>query len=320
MSAPVIHPTACIDPTARVGDDCRIGPFCFVGPGVRLGRGCVLEHHASVEGRPENVVTELGERCRLGGSAHVGAGVRMGRGNILHHHASIEGDSLVGNDNEIFPFAVIGGLPQDILHKREHTSRLEIGDANVFRENVTVNSGTFKENGLTRIGCRNLFLAGSHVGHDSIVEDDVILVNGVMLGGHVKVERGAVVGGATPLPPFLTVGQYAYVGGFSRVTRDVPPFMSFQGIPGRVVGLNRVGLKRKGFSDDAIRELENAYRLLFHPRRQENMSTLISGLEGNGHLAPEIRTLLDFLRASAAGKDGRAREVLHQKWHPKDRE
>jgi UDP-N-acetylglucosamine acyltransferase len=317
----LIHPSAFVDPTARLAEDVRVGAAAFVGPGVRLGRGCVLEHHASVDGHPEKT-TEVGERCRLGPFAYVGAGVRMGRENVLHHHATIEGDSAVGSGNEVFPNAVIGGIPQDILYRKGQTTRLEVGDANVFREGVTINSGTFKETGLTKVGSRNLFLAAAHVGHDSIIEDDCILVNGVLLGGHVKVERGATVGGATPLPPFLTVGQYSYVGGFSRVTRDVPPFMSFQGIPGRVVGLNRVGLKRKGFTDAAIAALENAHRVLFHPRRQESMSSVIATLEsdGGGSLTPEVRTLLDFLRASAAGKDGRAREVLHQKWHPKDRE
>lgn len=314
-----MHPTASVDPTARFEEDCRIGPYAVVGPRVRLGAGCALEPHSCIEGHPESE-THLGAGCRVGSFAWVGGGVRMGIRNRLHHHASVEGDTVVGDRNEFFPHAVIGGLPQDILHQRGHESRLTVGDDNTFRDGVTVNTGTFKEAGLTRIGSRNLLLAGSHVGHDSIIEDDVILVNGVMLGGHVKIERGAVVGGATPLPPFLTVGQYAYVGGFSRVTRDVPPFCSFQGIPGRVVGLNRVGLKRRGFDAGAIKALEAACRVLFGPHRRENMTTLLNTLEAGDVVSREVRILIDFLRAGAAGKDGRAREVLHQKWHPKDRE
>jgi len=314
----MIHPTATIDPSAVIGDDCVIGPQCHVGPSVTLGRGCILEHHASVDGSPARP-SKLGDACTLGVSALVGPGVIAGARNRLHHHSSIEADTIVGDDNEFFPHAVIGGLPQDILHKRGDPSRLTIGNRNVFRECVTVNSGTFKEQGVTVIGDRNLLLAGVHIGHDSIIEDDVILVNNVLLGGHVMVERGAIVGGGTPLPPFLTIGRFAYVGGFSRVTRDVPPFMSFQGIPGRVVGANRVGLRRNSFSDEAISALDKAYRLLFGPTRQENIARCMSELEADPALTPEVKRLIEFVRASALGKDGRQREILHQKWHPKDR-
>ena len=162
---------------------------------------------------------EIGPDCQIGPFCYVGPTVRLGARNRLLNHATITGPTAAGDDNVFHPGCVIGGPPQDIGYKGEPT-RLAIGDRNTFRECVTVNRGTLKQDLVTILGSDNLLMACSHVGHDAVVEDHCILVNNALLAGHVKIEKCAIIGGGSAMHHFTTVGQYAYIGGMTRIVRD----------------------------------------------------------------------------------------------------
>ncbi|HHT9153285.1 MAG TPA: acyl-ACP--UDP-N-acetylglucosamine O-acyltransferase, partial [Candidatus Hypogeohydataceae bacterium YC40] len=186
-----------------------------------------------------------------------------------------------------------------------------IGNRNVVRECVTINSGTEVGGGVTRIGDENFFMACSHVAHDCIIEDNVLLANGVLLGGHVKIERNAKLMGLVGVQPFTTIGQYSYVGGLTRIVQDVPPFMMVEGNPARVRHVNVVGLERAGFSQDRIEALKEAFHRLFRPEELKQNKAVEELAEQDG-LTPEVRILVNFLRDISKGKSGRYREILRK--------
>jgi UDP-N-acetylglucosamine acyltransferase len=284
-----IHPSAHVHPSAELGADCVVEATASVGAGARLGEG-----------------------CRVGFGAFVADGVVLGPKNVLHPRATVVGKTTMGQGNQVFPGAVLGGPPQDLFLPGSDT-RLEIGDGNVFREHVTVNTGTPKEQGVTRVGNRNLFMAGSHAGHDCSVEDNCILTNAVMLAGHVHVQRGAVIGGGVVCPPFLTVGRFSHIGGFCASDRDIPPFLIVHGgYQARVCGVNVVGLRRNGFSAEAIRALQLACQRLYIGK-PASFTAALSELEADPAITPEVRYLCEFTRASLAGRFMRAREVIRMR-------
>ncbi|MCS6901882.1 MAG: acyl-ACP--UDP-N-acetylglucosamine O-acyltransferase, partial [Myxococcales bacterium] len=205
---------------------------------------------------------ELGEGVEVGPYCVVGAGVRIGAGTRLLSHVVIEGPTELGDENEVHPFAVLGGAPQDRSYRGEPT-RLEIGARNVFREQVTVNRGTSKDCGVTRIGSGGLFLAGCHIAHDSWVGDQVTLANGTLLAGHVRVEDHVVTGGLVAVQPRVRLGESCFLAGGAMVERDVPPFVIAGGDRARVRALNKVGLRRRGIEEESLMALERAFRLLF---------------------------------------------------------
>lgn len=263
---PTIHPMAVVEPGAQLADDVVVGPFAYVGPHVRLGPGCVV-----------------------------------------HHHAQIEGHTSAGASNEFFPNCLIGAVSQDLKY-RGGDCPVIIGNRNKFRENSTVHIGTEDGGGATRIGDDNLIMVGAHIAHDCALGSHCILANNVMLAGHVVVEDWVVISGGAASHHFVTFGKHSFVGGLSAITRDVPPFMIVEGHPGVVRGVNRTGLKRRGFPDQALDALKMAYRLLFSDTKP--LITQAVELERLYPAQEQIGELLAFLRDSMNGKYGRARESL----------
>lgn len=263
---PQIHPMAVVESGAELADDVVVGPFAFVGRQVQLGAGC-----------------------------------------IVHHHASIEGHTVVGEGNEFFPQCVIGALPQDLKYKGGNC-RLVIGNNNTLREGVTIHIGTEAGGGYTRVGDGNLLMVNVHIAHDCIIGSHCIIANNAMLAGHVQLEDYVNIAGGAAAHHFVRFGQHSYVGGFSGVTRDVPPYMVVDGHPIIVRGVNKNGLKRRSFTDDQLEPLKTAWRLLF--KDATPMVPQFAVLEQMYPQNNEIRELLSFMRDSLAGKFGRFRESL----------
>lgn len=247
---------------------------------------------------------EIGSEVEIGPFSYVGPECRVGDGTRLHNHVTLVANVILGRNNEVYPGAVIGGLPQDKKYAGE-ASRLEVGDSNVIRECVTISTGTKQGQGLTAIGNRNLVMASCHIGHDCILEDDIVVANNVLLGGHVKVESCASFGGLAAVHHYVTVGRHAFVGGLARVTQDVPPFMLVEGNPLRIWSINKVGLKRRGLPPASIEALKEAHRLLF--RSRASRKDLYSQIEARFQVS-EVRTLIESLRATEKGNQGRARQ------------
>ena len=259
--------------------------------------------------REENVYihpsSEIAADVELGQFSYVGPNCRIGEGTRIHNNVTIVSNTIIGEHNEIFSGAVIGAEPQDKKFFGEESWAI-VGDFNKIRECVTVHRGTQHGGGITRIGNHNLLMATSHVAHDCIVGDHVILANNVLLGGHVTIEHHANLGGSAAVHHFVSVGQYAFVGGLARVTQDVPPYMLVEGNPSRVRSINRVGLKRGGFSEEEINVLKESHRALFRtsvPRR-ETLKQLLEIYPDT----PAAKRLAEFLTNTEKGQQGRARQ------------
>ena len=248
---------------------------------------------------------EIADGVEIGAYAWVGPRVTIGRGSKIYHHATVSMNTVLGEDNTVFPGAVIGEDAQDKKFVGEECW-LRIGNGNTFRECVTVNRGTGLGGGETRIGDRCLILAGVHVAHDCILGNDIIIANGVQLGGHVVVQDRVGFGGLSAVHHYVTIGSLAFIGGMTRVTSDAPPFLITEGHPSRVRAVNKVGLKRAGVSDEAIVWLKEAQRLLYNHKivRREAFELL----EKRGNVPEEGLALRSFLRAMEEGKQGRAKQ------------
>lgn len=205
---------------------------------------------------------ELAAGVKIGPYCVVGGHARLGENVVLHSHVVIDGRTTIGARTQIYPFASIGHHPQDLKFKGE-PSTLEIGTDNMIREYVTMNPGTEGGGMVTRVGDRCAFLAGSHVGHDSIVGNNVVFSNNVMLAGHCKVDDFVIFGGGAALQQFGRVGKHAFIGGMSGVENDVIPYGLVIGNRAHLVGLNLVGLRRRGFSREQISALREAYDMIF---------------------------------------------------------
>ena len=248
---------------------------------------------------------EIAADVEIGPFSFIGPECKVAEGCRLHNHVTLVSSVTLGPHCEIYPGAVIGGLPQDKKYVGEE-SRLVLGERNVVRECVTISTGTKQGDGLTLIGDRNLIMANCHIAHDCVLENDIVLANNVLLGGHVRVESYASFGGLAAVHHFVTVGLHAFVGGLARVTQDVPPFMLVEGNPLRIWSINKVGLKRRGFTPEVIQALKEAHRILFRSRasRTENILAVQSRYGG----VAEVGQLLDFLRKTESGNQGRARQ------------
>jgi UDP-N-acetylglucosamine acyltransferase len=259
----------------RDADDLRVlvHPSAVVEPGAELEPGVVI-----------------------GAFCFVGSGVRVGAGTELLAHATLLGPARLGRRNRIYPSAVIGAPPQDRSYGGEPTM-LEVGDDNVFREQVTVHRGTLKGGGTTRIGSRCLLMVGAHVAHDATLEDDVVLTNLATLGGHCHVAANVVCGGHAAVAPFVRLGRGAFLAGGAMVERDVPPFVIAAGDRARVRALNRVGLVRMGVSESSRRALGRAFRLLY--RGGEPLRAALDRTHAELGSDPYVAELVDFLRRSA---------------------
>ncbi|OHB77378.1 MAG: acyl-[acyl-carrier-protein]--UDP-N-acetylglucosamine O-acyltransferase [Planctomycetes bacterium RBG_16_59_8] len=250
---------------------------------------------------------ELADDVEIGPYCIVSGAVKIGRGTIAMNNVSILGETTIGEENRIFPFSVIGGDPQDLKYKGGKT-KLVIGNKNVFREYVTINRGTEVAGGVTKVANNCYIMASCHIAHDCDVGDNVVLANTTLLGGHVTIEQDAIVSGYVGVHHFATVGEKAFIGGVSRIQSDVPPFMLVQGVPARVRCVNTVGLKRKGITPDAVAALKKAYKIVWRSgcSRQEACDMLEQTM---GEFR-EIKHLVESLRASEKGKQGRAKEAL----------
>jgi UDP-N-acetylglucosamine acyltransferase len=248
---------------------------------------------------------ELDDDVEVGPYYVVGPEVTIGRGTRLIAHACIFGRTALGRDNVVHPFVTIGGEPQDVSYKGAPT-RVEIGDRNVVREAVTIHRASEKEDGVTRIGSDNLLMVNVHIAHDCVIENRVIIGNNTMLGGHGHIDSYVTISGGVGMHPFVTCGEFSYVGGLSRIYHDVPPFMIVDGHPSKVRCINVVGLRRHGVSAESIAALHEAHRLIYRAKMTGAHASKI--LESHGHLCAEVKTLLDFIEAQHLGKQGRARE------------
>ena len=228
-----------MSPVDRISGTAQIHPTAIIEPGARIGAG-----------------------CRIGPYCIIGASVVLEEGVELTSHVVIEGITTIGAEARLSPFSSVGLPPQDLKYKGEPTG-VVIGARTQLREHVTVHRGSVGGEGMTRIGSDCLLMACSHVGHDCRLGDRVILANNVMLGGHVQLGEQCFLGGGAAIHQLVRVGRHAMVGGLAGVTNDVPPFGNVFGLPARLVGLNVVGLRRRGFSRENLHALRAAFRLLF---------------------------------------------------------
>jgi UDP-N-acetylglucosamine acyltransferase len=248
---------------------------------------------------------EIDDEVEIGPFCVVGPHVCIGRGTRLESGVTLLGHVRLGSHNRLHSGVVIGGEPQDLSYRGSAT-RVEIGNHNTFREGVTVNRGTEKEDGVTSIGDHNFLMANAHVAHDCRLGNRIILTNNVMLGGHVHVQDAASLSGGVGVHHFVSIGRCAFVAPLSRVLHDVPPFMLVDGQPARPRCINVVALKRNQFSPEAIACLAEAHRLLYRARVGLDHAREI--LRSHDQLVPGVNELLSFVQTQQEGKHGRARE------------
>jgi len=239
----------------------------------------------------------LADGVSVGPYAVVGPGVKLGAGVSVGSHAVVEGDTTVGAGTRAFSHAVIGTIPQDVKFEGEE-SRLVIGENCTFREFVTVNRGT-KDRRETVVGSNVLAMAYSHVAHDCIIGDNCILSNAATLAGHVELGEYVVIGGLAAVRQFCRVGDHAFIGGLCGISKDVMPYVSVGFDPTRVVGLNTVGLQRRGFDEQTREHLKRAYSIVF--RQDLNTSQAVEKLETELGDVPEVRKVIDFIQSSERG-------------------
>lgn len=242
---------------------------------------------------------ELAEDVSIGPYCRVGPQVVLGPGTVVLQGAIVEGLTRLGKGNRIFPYAIVGAEPQDRKYQGE-PSRLEIGDDNVIREHVTIHIGTEAGGGLTRIGNKNLIMAGTHVAHDCLIGNGCILANYTGLAGHVTLEDHVTLGGQTGVHQFVRIGSLSMTGGGSKVGKDIPPFTVAQGYPARLRGVNHIGLKRAGFSDETIRALRQLYRAVFND--EGRFEDLLARVREEFRDSVECQRFLDFLEASQGNR------------------
>src|ERR1700744_998674 len=237
--------------------------------------------------------------CSIGAYCVIGAEVELGEYCELISHVTIYGPAKIGSHNRFFSFCATGGEPQDLTYKGEST-RLEMGSHNVVREYATINRGTAKGGGVTKIGSHTLMMAYAHVGHDSSVGDHAMLVNAATLAGHVTVEEWAVVGALCAVHQFTRIGAHSYIGGSTVITKDVLPFSKcVTPRHTKTFGMNSVGLSRRGFSEERIRKIHHAFRLLLNSKL--NTTQALQKLKAENDRGEDVDMLLKFIENSERG-------------------
>ena len=249
-----------------------VHPTAIVHDGAKLGPG-----------------VEIGPYCIVGPAVTLGAGVR------LLSHVVVEGVTEIGEQCEVHPFANLGGPPQHLAHRGEPT-RLVVGARNVIREHMTMHTGTAGGRGVTTVGSDGLFMVGSHIAHDCIIGDHVVLANNAAIGGHVQIGDHVFMGGLSAAHQHTRIGRHAFVGGLAPVTKDVIPY-ALVGNDAHLVGMNLVGLKRRGFSRETISDLRTAYRLLF--AEEGAFSERVEDVARVFGQSPEVSEVIAFIRADA---------------------
>jgi UDP-N-acetylglucosamine acyltransferase len=261
-----------------------------------------MKQHPTAVISPE---AEIADDVEVGPHCVIAENVFIGPGTVIGPNVVIGRNTRMGRNNRVVGNASISSPPQDRTFHGEET-RLTLGDENTIREFVTINVGTKKGGGHTRIGSNNLLMACAHVGHDCQLGSRIEMGNNVLLAGHVVIEDAAVIGGGAAMHHFTTVGTCAFIGGLTRIVKDVPPYMKVEGHPSRVRGPNVVGMRRNGFSEEAVTAMKEAYMLLFGGSRLRVEA--VAELEAQDDLEPAVRYLLDFLKAADDGHWGRRRQ------------
>ena len=241
---------------------------------------------------------ELAADVKVGPYCVIGAGVEIGAGTVIGPHVVIQGPTRIGESNRIFQFSSVGEECQDKKYRGEPT-RLEIGDNNVIREGVTMHRGTVQDEGVTRVGNDNLFMAQVHVAHDCVVGNDCILANNATLAGHVHVGDGVILGGFTGVHQFCKIGSYAMASLYSVVNMDIPAFVMVQGYPARARGMNFEGMKRRGYDKPLMASLRAAYRTLY--RSGLTLAQALEQLEAQSDSSAEMKMFVDSIKASERG-------------------
>jgi UDP-N-acetylglucosamine acyltransferase len=239
---------------------------------------------------------KIATNVEIGPFSVIGPDVEIGAGTWIGPHVVINGPTRIGADNKVYQFASLGDAPQDKKYKGERT-RLEIGDRNVFRESVTVNRGTVTGNGVTQIGNDNLLMAYSHVAHDCRLGDQIVLANCATLGGHVELGDWVIMGGLSAVHQFSKVGAHCFLAHNAMVTRDVPPYIMAVGRPAVPHSVNSEGLKRRGFTEEQIRNIRRAYRVLY--RSGLKLQAALEELERAASSQAELRPFVDFIARSS---------------------
>jgi UDP-N-acetylglucosamine acyltransferase len=251
-----------------------------------------IHHTAIVDAK-----AEIGAGAIVGPYCIIGADVTLGAGCWLQHHVTFCGPTRTGADNKFYAYCSIGQQTQDLKYRGEPTY-LEIGQGNTFREFVTVNRSTTAE-GKTRIGDRGNFLAYSHIGHDCTVGNEVVFSNNGTLAGHVQVDDNAVMGGLTAVHQFCRIGRFAITGGCSKIVQDVPPFMIADGNPAKIRGINMVGMERKGLSPETVKQVKEAFRIIY--RLKYNTRQALEAIRKELPKTEEIGLIIDFIENSERG-------------------
>jgi UDP-N-acetylglucosamine acyltransferase len=258
-------------------------------------RGASVSIHTTAIVHPK---AKIDPSVEIGAYAVIGEHVSIGKGTKISAHVLIEGWTTIGERNQILSFSSIGTPPQDIGYKNEET-RLIIGNDNVIRECATIHRATTKEDRTTVIGNNNFLMAYSHVAHDCKLGNSIIMANSVALGGHISIGDFAILGGITAIHQFVRIGEYAIVGGQSAVSLDIPPYVSAAGNRAKLYGLNLIGLKRRGFSDDAISRLKKAYKIIF--RSGLTQEEAFQRVQDELSSSPEAMHLVEFMKSSKRG-------------------
>jgi len=241
---------------------------------------------------------KIADDVTVGPFTVIGADVEIGAGTTVASHVVINGPTRIGQDNRIFQFASVGEKPQDLKFNDDPTE-LIVGDRNTIREYVTLHRGTPGGGNVTRIGNDNLFMASSHVAHDCVLGDHIILANATALAGHVVVEDHAILGGYTTVHQFTRIGAHAFTGFSTAIDRDVLPFFTVAGNRARAIGINKEGLKRRNFSTESIRALQEAFKLLIKSSCSHKVA--LEKVEELAQRDANVRKMLDFLDASERG-------------------
>ncbi len=275
LSAVEVEPETAVAQAAPVPERPTIHPTAIVSPEAEIAPG-----------------------VEIGPGAYVGPRVRIGRGTRVEHHAHIDGHTTLGEDNQVFPYAVLGSIPQDLKYAGEQ-SRLTVGARNRIREFATLSLGTEGGGMETTVGDDNLFMNYSHVGHDCNIGSHVVMVNSTALAGHIDIGDYAIVSGLAAVAQFVRIGESAFIGGGSMVVMDVPPFCMANGNRAELKGLNQVGLERRGMTADQVREMKRAYKLLFSSKLR--VAEAVEAVKNELPDSAAAAAMADFVAASERG-------------------
>jgi len=256
--------------------------MCSSGRLILIDPTAIIDSHA-----------ELADDVSVGAFSVIGAGVKIDTGTVIGPHVVIKGPTSIGKKNRIYQFTSIGEDPQDKKYAFEVT-RLEIGDRNTIREFTSMHRGTQQDNSVTKIGNDNLFMAYTHVAHDCIIGDHVIMANGASLAGHVHLNSHAILGGFTLVHQFTQIGQYSFAAMGSAITQDIPPFIMVGGKPTRPHGINSVGMERNSISAEDIRLIRNAYKIIY--KLNLRLEDAIEQMEDLASDSKQLSEMISFLR------------------------